>query len=123
MVTCGKAGIVKPVDRLNLNVSHSPVSPVPATYRAALADPNWRQAMQDEFDALMGNSTWQLVPKPAGSNIITGKWIFKCLATRLDGWVVRGYSQRPGIDFDETFSPVVKPATMRTVLSIAVSCS
>jgi len=38
-------------------------------------------------------------------------------------WVIRGYSQRPGIDFDEIFNPVVKPTTIRTVLSIAVSQS
>ena len=36
-------------------------------------------------------------------------------------WVLRGFTQRPGVDFDETFSPVVKPATVRTVLSLALS--
>ena len=119
---------MKLVDRLNLHVSHSGVASVTATYRSALADPHWRQAMQAEYDALISNSTWTLVPKPAGANIVTGKWIFKhkfhfnaSLARYKARWVVRGYSQHPSTDFDETLSPVVKPATIRTVLSIVVS--
>ena len=84
--------------------------------------------MQDKYDALISNSTWTLVPKLAGANIVTGKWIFEhkfhlnaSLARYKARWVVRGYSQRPSTDFDETLSPVVKPATIRTVLSIAIS--
>jgi hypothetical protein len=86
--------------------------------------------MQDEFDALVTNGTWSLVPRPARANVVSGKWIFKhkfhsdgSLARYKARWVVRGFSQQPGIDFDETFSPVVKPATIRIVLSIAVSRS
>mgnify|MGYP000950007185 CR=1 FL=1 len=103
-------------------------SPIPKTYHSALADPHWRAAMVEEHDALLQNHTWDLVPHPAGANIVTGKWIFKH-KFRADGsleryqarWVLRGFSQRPGVDFSETFSPVVKPATVRTVLSLALS--
>ena len=84
--------------------------------------------MQAEFDALQANGTWDLVPRPHGVNLVTGKWVFrrKFLADgSLDRykarWVLRGFTQRPGIDYDETFSPVVKPATIRVVLSIATS--
>jgi len=59
---------------------------------------------------------------------VIGKWLFKhkfnadgSLERYKARWVLRGFSQRPGIDFDETFSPVVKPATVRTVLSLALS--
>jgi histone deacetylase 1/2 len=76
----------------------------------------------------LANRTWELVPRPHGANIVTGKWIFRH-KFQADGsldrykarWVLCGFTQRPGIDFDETFSPVVKPATVRTVLSLAVS--
>jgi len=104
------------------------LSPVPKTYRSALVDPNWRAAMVEEHDALLQNHTWDLVPRPAGANIVIGKWIFKH-KFQADGslerykarWVLRDFSQRPGVDFSETFSPVVKPATVRTVLSLALS--
>jgi len=82
----------------------------------------------DEYQALVDNNTWQLVPRPPGANIVTGKWIFRhkfhadgSLARHKARWVVRGFSQREGVDYDETFSPVVKPATIRSVLSIAAS--
>nr|CAB3501456.1 unnamed protein product [Digitaria exilis] len=105
----------------------APLSPVPKTFRSALADPNWRAAME-EHDALLKNHTWDLVPRPPRANIVSGKWIFKhkflsdgSLERYKARWVLRGFTQRPGIDYDETFSPVVKPATVRTVLSLALS--
>ncbi|CAM8975505.1 unnamed protein product [Rhodiola kirilowii] len=84
--------------------------------------------MQREIDALHANNTWDLVPPPTNANIVTGKWIFRH-KFNSDGsfnrykarWVVRGFSQLPGIDYKETFSPVVKPATIRTVLTLALS--
>ena len=68
------------------------------------------------------------MPRPPGSNIVTGKWIWTH-KRRADGtlerykarWVLRGFTQGPGVDYDETFSPVVKPATVRTVLSLALT--
>jgi hypothetical protein len=84
--------------------------------------------MQLEFDALQANRTWSLVPRPPGANVISGKWVFKnklqpdgSLERRKARWVVRGFKQRPGIDFSQTFSPVVKPATIRTVLHLAAA--
>jgi len=104
------------------------ISPIPGNYRTALADPQWRAAMAEEYQALVDNDTWRLVPKPPGANIVTGKWIYKhkyhsdgTLARHKARWVVRGFTQRHGVDYGETFSPVVKPATIRVVLSIATS--
>jgi hypothetical protein len=86
--------------------------------------------MAEEYKALVDNGTWRLVPRPPRANIITGKWVFKhkfhadgSPARQKARWVVCGFSQRYGVDYDETFSPVVKPATIRVVLSIAVSRS
>jgi hypothetical protein len=82
--------------------------------------------MEAEYAALQGNHTWDLVPPPIGANVVTGKWIFK---PKLNGdgslerykarYVLRGFTQRPGVDYDETFSPVVKPATVWTVLALS----
>ena len=70
------------------------------------------------------------MPRPSGCNVVTGKWIWthKCQAEGTlerykARWVLRGFTQRHGVDYDETFSPVVKPATVRTVLSLALSRS
>jgi hypothetical protein len=123
MVTRAKYGL-----RFPAAYTAGPISPIPKTFRAALADPNWRAAMEDKYRALLSNNTWDLVARPPGTNIVSGKWIFKhklhpdgTLDRYKARWVVCGFTQRPGIDFDETFSPVVKPATVRTVLSLALS--
>jgi hypothetical protein len=84
--------------------------------------------MLEEYDALLQNHTWDLVPRPRQANIVTGKWIFKhkfsadgTLERYKARYVLRGFTQCLGVDFAETFSPVVKPATVRTVLSLALS--
>ena len=51
------------------------VSSVPSSVRDALADPHWRRAMEEEYAALLTNQTWDLVPRPSGCNVVTGKWI------------------------------------------------
>jgi histone deacetylase 1/2 len=127
MSTRASHGIVKPNPRY-AHLATMPISPLPSSIREAMHDPNWRNAMQEEFDALSSNQTWTLVPRPPRTNVVTGKWVFRH-KTREDGslerykarWVVRGFAQRPGIDFGETFSPVVKPATIRVVLTMACS--
>jgi transposase InsO family protein len=108
----------------------SQVSLVPSSVRTALLDPHWRQAMEEEYAALVANQTWDLVPRPPGTDVITGKWIWTH-KRRADGtlerykarWVLRGFTQHLGVDYDETFSSVVKPATVRMVLSLALARS
>jgi hypothetical protein len=84
--------------------------------------------MEEEYTTLLANHTWDLVPCPPGTNVVTSKWLFHHKLTS-DGsldhykarWVLRGFTQRPGVDYDETFSPIVKFATVRAVLSLALS--
>jgi hypothetical protein len=84
--------------------------------------------MKEEYVALLANHTWDLVPRPPGTNVVTGKWLFRHKLT-LDGsldrykghWVVRGFTQHPRVDYYETFSPVVKFATVCAILSLALS--
>jgi histone deacetylase 1/2 len=100
----------------------------PNSVREALANSKWRQAMEAEFDALKKNQTWRLVPSKSRQNIIDCKWVYK-IKRKADGsidrykarLVAKGFKQRYGIDYEDTFSPVVKIATVRLVLSIAVS--
>jgi hypothetical protein len=76
MQTRAKDGIFMPKKFMNLSVSSS-LSPIPLTYHQALEDPNWYNAMLEEYKALMSNDTWCLVPKPAGANVVMGKWLFR----------------------------------------------
>jgi hypothetical protein len=88
----------------------------------------WRNAMQLEFNALLHNQTWSLVPPQASQNPVRCKWVFK-LKRKANGsierhkarLVAKGFHQQAGVDYGETYSPVVKPTTIRTVLSLAYS--
>jgi len=84
--------------------------------------------MDEEFTALMRNGTWSLVPATPGLNVIDSMWIFKS-KRRSDGslerkkaqLVAKGYHQQYGVDFDDMFNPVIKPTTIRIMLSYIVS--
>ncbi|GKB08666.1 ribonuclease H-like domain-containing protein [Tanacetum coccineum] len=125
MITRSQSGIVKPIERLSLHTSS--LSPIPKSPFIALKDPNWCNAMYDEYNALVKNGTWILVPRPSDVNLVRSMWLFKhkfhadgTLSRYKARLVANGSNQQHGVDFDETFSPVVKPATIRTVLSLAV---
>lgn len=106
----------------------APATEEPRTIDEALRDPKWVAAMDAEHDVLLHNKTWHLVATPKGKNIIGCKWVYK-VKKKADGTVDRykaqlvakGYKQRYGLDYEDTFSPVVKAATIRLILSIAVS--
>uniref|UniRef100_A0A2N9FTY6 Reverse transcriptase Ty1/copia-type domain-containing protein n=1 Tax=Fagus sylvatica TaxID=28930 RepID=A0A2N9FTY6_FAGSY len=102
--------------------------PEPTCFTTASKDPQWRKAMNIEFEALLKNQTWALVPPHPKQNVVGCKWVFR-IKRHADGsierykarLVAKGFHQQPGIDYDETYSPVIKPTTVRTVLSIAIS--
>ncbi|KAK1677814.1 hypothetical protein QYE76_038662 [Lolium multiflorum] len=79
-------------------------------------------------DWIMDSGATSHVTGNQGVNVVTGKWIFRhkmnsdgTLARYKARWVLRGFTQQAGVDYGETFSPVVKPATIRVVLSIATA--
>ncbi|CAN6576638.1 unnamed protein product [Malus baccata var. baccata] len=84
--------------------------------------------MSNEFNALICNGTWELVPFLPSQNLIGCKWVFR-IKRHPNGTIDRykarlvanGFHQRPGVDFSDTFSPVVKPTTIRIVLHLAVT--
>ena len=123
--------IKRPKIRTDGTVTYSAVrtsDAEPTSHVIAMEHPLWRNAMDDEFRALVRNKTWHLVPPRAGLNVIDCKWVFK-LKHKPDGsidrykarLVAKGFKQQYGVDYYDTFSPVVKPTTIRLLFSLAVS--
>lgn len=84
--------------------------------------------MEEEMASIYKLDTWDIVPQEQARNVVKCKWVFRIKYTQngeIDRYkarlVAKEFQQRPGIDYTETFSPVVKPATIRTLLSLAVS--
>jgi hypothetical protein len=135
MCTRAKSGITKRkpgflATNTSLPSSVDYLTTEPPTYAIACKIPQWHAAMASEFDALQRQATWTLVSPSSSQHVIGCRWVFK-LKRNTDGSVARfkarlvakGNHQQAGLDFDETFSPVVKPATVRLVLSLAAQYS
>ncbi|KAK2367079.1 hypothetical protein QL285_080397 [Trifolium repens] len=124
MQTRSKNGITLPRINPKLLLTHTE----PKTAKHALADPKWHEAMRAEFEALQRNQTWTLMPLPPNRQAIGCKWVFRT-KENPDGsinkykarLVAKGFHQQHGFDFNETFSPVIKPITIRLILSLAIS--
>jgi hypothetical protein len=102
----------------------------PSTYEEAVSGPQqkqWEAAINDELRSFALNNVWELVDTPKGANIVSCKWVFKIkrlpngqinrYKARL---VARGFSQQYGIDYYETFAPVVRMESLRILLAVAV---
>ena len=103
----------------------------PQSYQNAINDPiyrkKWELVIKEEYESLMKNSTWEPAELPLGRNLVTCKWVFKVkydangntiqFKARLVG---QGFSQAYGIDYFETYVPVVKLTTYHTIFALAV---
>lgn len=84
--------------------------------------------MQEEYDALIRNGTWDITAKPYDKKVLGCKWVFK-IKQNLNGLIARykahlvakGFHQSPSIDYTETFSLVVKPITICVLLTLALA--
>jgi hypothetical protein len=103
-------------------------SSIPSHWELAIKDPKWRDAMLDEMRALEKNETWELVDLPQGKQTVGCKWVFSIKYNpegKIERYkarlVAKGYTQTYGIDYEETFSPVAKMNSIRTLISCAVN--
>jgi hypothetical protein len=103
----------------------------PSCYEEAVSDEHkneWSEAMQDEIKSLYENDTFDLVSLPKGKKALKNKWVYRVKTEEHSSHprykarlVVKGFSQKKGIDFDEIFSSVVKMSSIRVVLGIAAT--
>ncbi|GJV48453.1 retrovirus-related pol polyprotein from transposon TNT 1-94 [Tanacetum coccineum] len=98
----------------------------PKTYKDALTQAYWIEAMQEELNEFERLEVWELVPRPDKVMVITLKWIYKVKLDELGGilknkarLVARGYRQEEGIDFEESFAPVARLEAIRIFLAFA----
>ncbi|CAI7787450.1 unnamed protein product [Closterium sp. NIES-53] len=101
----------------------------PSTYQGAMSSAEateWERALQEEYDSLMANDVYELVPMPPGAYLVGSRWVFKKklgpngeverYKARL---VAQGYTQKEGLHYNDTFALVTKSATLRTLLALA----
>lgn len=100
----------------------------PLTYNQAVQEKEWRNAVSFEVDALEDQGTWDITKLPPGVKAIGSKWVFR-IKYNSDGTIERykarlvalGNHQKEGVDFTETFAPVVKMQTVRLLLDVAAA--
>jgi hypothetical protein len=86
----------------------------------------WREAMVEEYDSIVRNDVWDVVPRPVGKSVMTSRWLYKTKIS-ADGsmekhkalFVARGFSQIEGVDYDETSAPVARYTSIGTIIAIA----
>jgi hypothetical protein len=99
----------------------------PSTFDEAVKHKVWKDAMIEEYETILKNDVWEVVPRPQGKSIVTSKWIYK-IKHAANGsvekfkarFVARGFSQKEGIDYDEIFAPVARYTSIKIIISLAL---
>lgn len=100
----------------------------PSSFKEVAHEEVWKKAMQEEYQSIMKNGVWEIVPKSTDKSVVTSKWIYK-IKHAIDGsiykykarFVARGFYQKEGIDYEETFAPIARYTTIRSLVSFTAT--
>jgi hypothetical protein len=98
----------------------------PTIFEEAFQMKEWTDAMTEEYQSIIKNNVWEIVPRLKSKDVVSSKWLFK-IKHVADGsnekykarFVARGFSQKEGIDYEETFAPVARYTSIRTIIALA----
>jgi hypothetical protein len=98
----------------------------PTCFEEAIQKKEWVDAMTEEYQSIIKNDVWEIVPRPKSKDVVSSKWLFK-IKHVADGsiekykarFVARGFSQKEGIDYEETFAPIAKYTSIKTIIALA----
>jgi hypothetical protein len=97
----------------------------PTCFEEAIQKKEWVDAMTEEYQSIMKNDVWEIVPRPKSKDVVSSKWLYK-IKHVADGsiekyktrFVAHGFSQKEGIDYEETFALVARYTSIRTIISL-----
>jgi hypothetical protein len=104
------------------------VNTEPSTFEEAVKKKEWKETLMEEYQSIMKNDVWEIVPRPEGKLIVTSKWVYK-IKHAVDGsidkykarFVARGFSHQEGENYDETFAPIARYTSIRAIISLPAS--
>ena len=98
----------------------------PSSFEEAAQHDVWQEDMVEKYDSIMKNQDWEIVPRPEGKKVVESRWISK-VKHAADGsvekykahFVDKGFSEKEGMDYEETFASVARYSSIRTIISLA----
>jgi hypothetical protein len=98
----------------------------PTCFEEAIQKKEWADSMKEEYQSIINNHVWEIVPRLKRKDVVSSKWLFK-IKHASDGsiekhkprFVTHGFSQKEGIDYEETFAPIARYTSIRTIIALA----
>jgi hypothetical protein len=98
----------------------------PTCFEEAIQRKEWADAMTEEYQSIIKNDVWEIFPRPKSKDVVSSKWLYKIkhvangsIEKYKARFVARGFSQKEGIDYEETFAPVARYTSIRTIIALA----
>jgi hypothetical protein len=97
----------------------------PTCFEEPIQKKEWVDSMKEEYQSIIKNDVWEIVPRPKNKDVVSSKWLYKIkhatygsIEKHKEIFVARVFSQKEGIDYEETFSPVAKYTSIRTIIAL-----